>query len=99
MKKTFFYSRRKFSVEAVKTGFFRRGLGLMFRTSRTKNLLFNISSESASRLLTAWFVFFPFLVLWINGNKVVDFRFVQPFEAFIDTTKGFSSIIELPLNS
>ena len=85
-------------MEVVKTGFFRRGLGLMFRISRTDNLLFDISSKSASKLLTAWFVFFPFLVLWINGNKVVDFRFVRPFEAFIDTTKGFSSIIELPLN-
>jgi len=98
MRKTFFYSRRKFTVDVAETGFFRRGLGLMFRTSGTNNLLFNISSESASKLLTAWFVFFPFLVLWIDGSKVADFRFVRPFEAFIDTTRRFSSIIELPLN-
>ncbi|MBI2043753.1 hypothetical protein HYT24_00110 [Candidatus Pacearchaeota archaeon] len=71
--------------------------GLMFRTKNTSNLYFNLRGKNIS--LTSWFVFFPFLVLWVDERrKVVDFKVVRPFTMVINSQKKFHSIVEVPLN-
>tara|TARA_Y100000034_G_scaffold20974_2_gene24076 strand:+ start:1433 stop:1780 length:348 start_codon:yes stop_codon:yes gene_type:complete len=92
------YGDKSIEIEVKETGFLRRGLGLMFRTKSTRNLLFDFSKDTLTPL-TALFVFFPFLVLWLdNNNKVIDTRLVRPFEVHINTKKEFRKIIEIPIN-
>jgi uncharacterized membrane protein (UPF0127 family) len=72
--------------------------GLILRTRNTANLLFeNPGGENFD--LTSWFVFFPFLVLWLDGkNNVVDSRIARPFEARIKSRRAFSRVLEVPVN-
>lgn len=72
--------------------------GLIFRTRNTENLLFsNLRGKNMS--LTALFVFFPFLILWLDGKRVVDFRVARPFQWKISSNKTFLSVVEVPFNS
>ncbi len=72
--------------------------GLMFRTKNTGNIVFeNLNGRDFA--LTSWFVFFPFLVLWLDKRKkVVDFKVVNPFEMSIRSVKGTDCIVEIPVN-
>ena len=86
-------------VELTKTGFFRRGLGLMFRTRETDNLLFSFD-KPCRVAITSWFVFFPFLAIWLdNKNSVVDMKVAKPFELAFRPKKPAKSLVELPLNA
>lgn len=97
MKFQFSFRGKRFSVRVVDAGFIRKGFGLMFRSSNTENLLFRFTRRG-NRSLTALFVFFPFLVLWIYKKKVVDWKIVKPFTLSINTKKKFDFIVELPIN-
>lgn len=101
MHHSFFLGKRKLSCKVEPVNTFRRGLGLMFRTSMTENLLFSFTREgNQGRQLTAWFVFFPFYAVWLDkSQKVVDIRYVRPWEFYIHTRKNFSKILEFPVNS
>ncbi|MEM3113156.1 MAG: hypothetical protein QXI33_01905 [Candidatus Pacearchaeota archaeon] len=69
--------------------------GLMFSSKDNSNaLLFNIKSG-----LHSLFVFYDFLVLWLDyKNKIVDFRIVKPFRFYINTDKEYSKILEVPIS-
>lgn len=101
MRYSFFLGKRKLSCDVEHVGLFRRGLGLMFRTSKTENLFFGFAREgNQGRQLTAWFVFFPFYAVWLDKHgKAVDIRYIRPWEFYIHTPKNFSSILEFPVNS
>lgn len=101
MRYSFSLGGRKLSCDVERVGLFRRGLGLMFRTSDTENLLFDFSREgNQGRQLTAWFVFFPFYAVWLNKRgKAVDICYIKPWEFYIHTRKNFSTILEFPVNS
>jgi uncharacterized membrane protein (UPF0127 family) len=89
---------KKKKIEIPVKGVSIYSTGLILRTRNAPNLFFERVSKNPS--LTAFFVFFPFLVLWLDDKKrVVDFRIAKPFQFKIDSKKPFSSIVEIPLNS
>lgn len=93
------YKKRKFYLPAREVSFFRRGVGLMFRTRGTSNLLFNFSRKT-NLSITSWFVFFPFLAVWLDEqNRVVDFEMVRPFRLTISSARPFCKLVELPANT
>ena len=94
-------NRRRIKVDVNKTGFIRMGLGLMFRSHNTRNLLFDFQSEVYYRgAITSWFVFFPFLAVWLDkNNKAMESRIVQPFKTSILPKKPFYRLVELPINA
>ena len=100
MKISVLFKGKKILINVKETNFISKGLGLTFRTRNTRNLLFDFYGPVTWRgNLTSWFVFFPFLVLWLNKkNNVVDFRIVNPFSLSVYTKKRFFSLIEIPLN-
>ena len=69
--------------------------GLMFtRREKAGSLLFNIKSS-----LHSYFVFFPFVVLWLdNSNKILDKKIVRPFTFYINSNENYSKILEIPFN-
>lgn len=91
-------SGRKMSVEVKKLGVVGRFFGLMFRTSKTKNLLFDFGRE-VRLSLHSFFVFFPFLVLWLDSeNNVLRSEIVKPFRLRVLPRGKFFRIVEIPLN-
>ena len=86
-------------IEDIKRcGLFRRMIGLMFsRRERANALLFDFEENSVG--IHSFFVFFPFLAIWIDKkNNVVDHKVIYPFTPFITSNKEFSKLIEVPLN-
>ena len=99
MKINIYYKNRKLDVNVCRTGFFRRGIGLMFRTRETGNLLFDFPSEGRAAI-TSWFVFFPFLAVWLDANnRVVETRVVRPFKLSVVPEKPFKTLVEMPINA
>lgn len=95
-----FHNGKKISVSVRKAGFFRKGLGLTFRTKNTDNLLFDFNrSVTWQGTLTSFFVFFPFLTLWVDEkNRVIDSKIIRPFVFSIKQKKKFYRIVEIPIN-
>lgn len=99
MKFSIFKNNQHISLDVVKIGFLRKGFGLMFRTKNTKNLLFDFRKDGKVGI-HSWFVFFPFLIVWLNKeNKVVGTEIVKPFRNFVSSKKIFRKFIEVPINS
>jgi len=73
--------------------------GLMFRSMKTDNLLFEFSSDSKVSI-TSNFVFFPFLAIWLDSmDRVIGYERVRPFRFRIPSKKSFRKLVEVPLNS
>ena len=91
--------RDKFKLEVYECDFFKRFSGLMFiRKENAKALLFDFKKEGKISL-HSFFVFFSFVVVWIDKkNNVVDLRVVKPWKFYVNTKKNFSKILEIPIN-
>lgn len=95
-----YHNKKKINIERLKKlNIFQRFTGLMFRSSNTERLLFEFSFNSRIAI-HSFFVFFPFLAIWLDGkNRVVEFKMVRPFLPSIKPAKKFKKLIELPLNN
>jgi len=91
---------RKIKIPNVKKlSGFEKVIGLMFSSrKKAKTLLFEF--EKPVRIsFTSLFVFFPFMIIWLDSkNKVLDFRKVNPFEFHIPSRKPFCRVLEVPFN-
>jgi uncharacterized membrane protein (UPF0127 family) len=77
-----------------------KGFGLMFRRRQSCPALLFEFKKPIKFHLTSLFVFFPFLVLWLDDkNKVIDKRICSPFKFHIPSIKPFYKIVEIPLNT
>jgi len=90
---------KKIELETKVCNFFERFKGLMFiPKEQAKALLFDFK-KPVSIPIHSFFVFFPFLVIWLNNkNKIIDIRFVKPFNCLIHSRENFSKILEIPMN-
>ena len=92
------YKRRKIEVIARNVSGLGRLRGLMMKHGKTSNLLFDFG-KPVRYSLHSFFVFFKFLVVWLDeNNKVVDFKIAKPFSFYINTDKNFVKILEIPIN-
>lgn len=92
------YKGKEIGINVNKLSKFGHYIGLMFRTRETSNLLFDFE-KNTQILLHSYFVFFPFLVLWLDEhNRVMDFCIVNPFSLHINPKKKFRKIVEIPIN-
>jgi uncharacterized membrane protein (UPF0127 family) len=74
-------------------------IGLMFKKSNTKNLLFSFKKD-LKMAIHSYFVFFDFLAIWVDGkNNVLEFKIIRPFTSIIKPRKEFRKLIEIPFNS
>lgn len=89
---------KNFWVGAKETNFLTRVSGLMFRTSKTENLLFDFGREGR-HAIHSFFVFFSFLAVWLDKeNKVVECKMVKPFCSYVLPSKPFRKLVEIPIN-
>ena len=68
--------------------------GLMFRFRETNAILMHSTGA-----IHSFFVFFPFLCLWLDKkNNVLDYKVVKPFSLRENSDKKFTKILEIPIN-
>ena len=94
------FKGRKIKLNVLKTGPIRKGTGLTFRTRNADNLLFDFGKEVYERgALTSFFVFFPFLTLWLDKeNNVLEHQIIKPWILSILPKKPFQKVIEVPIS-
>ena len=94
------YSGKKsIEVRVRNLGFWGKGIGLMFRTRETGNLLFDFGSDGRAAI-HSYFVFFDFLALWLDSeNRIVEWQIVKPFTFRIMPSEKFRRLIEIPVNA
>jgi len=92
------YQGKTIEIDVKSTSFLGKISGLMFRTQQTHNLYFEFpTTESAA--IHSYFVFFPFMALWLNeDDEIVDFQTVKPFTFLAKPRKPSRKLIEIPLN-
>ena len=92
------FSGKIFDLEVKRTNLFSKFFGLMFRISETENLLFDFRRDCKTKIHSL-FVFFPFLIIWLNEeNKVVGHKIVKPFRFSVSSKTKFRKFIEVPIN-
>jgi len=94
------YKGKKFELKLRVCKGFEKGIGLMFsRREKAKPLLFEFK-ELTKVKIHSFFVFFPFIALWLDDkNKIIDSKLVKPFTFTIVPERKFKKLIEIPLNS
>lgn len=86
---------RKLKLEVERVGTFGMIKGLMF--SHRRNLLFDFSKDSEMGI-HSYFVFFPFIAIWLDArNKVLEWRIVKPFEAYVYPSRSYRKLVEIPV--
>ncbi|MBU0906905.1 MAG: DUF192 domain-containing protein [Nanoarchaeota archaeon] len=92
------FNKKTIILKAKKLSFWGKFSGLMFKSRNTSNLLFNFSAWEASTI-HSFFVFFPFLAIWMDEkNNVLEWSLVKPFTLAVTPKTKPSQLIEIPLN-
>lgn len=95
---SFYLGKRRFISSVVRVGPFRSGVGLMFRSRETDNLLFSFN-RPCKVAITAWFVFFPFVAVWLDSRRrIIESKIVWPFTLSVVPRRNSRYLVELPLN-
>ena len=96
MEQIFYYQNKKIKINLKKCNFIQKILGLTFTSKeKARALLFELKKPIA---IHSYFVFFPFIAVWLNKNKVVEIKKIKPFTLHIKPKKYFNKIIEIPIN-
>lgn len=95
-KISFKYKGKTFRIKAKRCNEFEKAIGLMFKSRGTKPLLFDFKKPTNLKI-HSFFVFFPFVAVWIDGRgKVIEAREIRPFTLAAYPKKSFKRLIEVP---
>jgi len=92
------FKDEEIEISVKKLGFWGRGSGLMFKGRETGNLLFEFK-EARRWVIHSYFVFFPFLAIWLDGeNRVLEREIVKPFRFRVRPRGKAKKLVEIALN-
>ena len=75
-----------------------KALGLMFSSKEdASNLLFEFN-KPRRWAIHSFFVFYPFIAIWIHEKKVIAWKKVNPFTFSVKPKIPFTQLIEIPIN-
>ena len=99
MEFNFKYKNKKFGISVKKLSWFEKGIGLIFSSrKKAKALLFEFQKPTKISF-TSLFVFFPFLIIWLDDkNNVLGFKKISPFTFHIPSRKPYKKALEIPFN-
>lgn len=93
-----YYKKSSININAKELSQIGMFTGLMFRTSKTQNLLF-IFNKKRKQYIHSFFVFFPFLAIWLDEKDVVvKTQVVTPFKPVASSGRAAKKLIEVPFN-
>ena len=96
MKARLNFKGKKLEFEVEKVTGFKKILGLMFKKSDAKALLFEFDKEV---LMSIHSFFCPdFVAIWLNQGKIIDHQVIIENKLNIKPKKKFDKLIEIPLN-
>ena len=93
------YKKKRIKLFLKECNFLEKGIGLMFsRRETAENLLFSFK-EKQKIMIHSFFVFYPFLAVWIDEQKIpVDIKLIKPFNPCVCPKRDSMSLIEIPIN-
>jgi len=99
MKAKLFYKNKKIEIDNItKCSLWRKFRGLMFTDKTTNPLLFEFKN-ARRRAIHSLFVSYPFLAIWLEKNKILEYKIISPNNFSIVSKKPFTKLIEVPLNN
>ncbi len=91
--------KRKLNLIVNKCTFFGKIRGLMFRRRENAKILLFEFKKPKRYAIHSFFVFFPFLVIWLDDrNNVLEWTLVYPWKFRVSPRKKFYKIVEIPKN-
>ena len=99
MKINLKYKKKKFEIDVKVCNWFEKFSGLMFvRKEKARALLFDFK-KPVRQAIHSYFVFFPFVAIWLDDKeRIIEVKFVKPFNFFVRPKKDFCKLIEIPVN-
>lgn len=93
------YKNKNFKIEVHVCTWFEKFLGLMFsRREKARALLFDFG-KPVKTPIHSWFVFFPFVAIWLDDKqKKIDLKVVRPFTFCVKPKEPFKCLVEIPIN-
>ncbi|GBE19419.1 MAG TPA: hypothetical protein ENG87_03105 [Candidatus Pacearchaeota archaeon] len=93
------YKGKKITIEVRDCSLLEMARGLIFRRKEgAPSLLFDFKNKKRENI-HSFFVFFPFVALWLDDqNNVIEIKIVKPFNFYIRVKKNYSKILEIPIN-
>jgi uncharacterized membrane protein (UPF0127 family) len=86
-------------IEVKKCNLWLKIRGLMFRRRENARALLFSFPKKTRLAIHSWFVFFPFVVLWLDEDKkVIEKKIVRPFVFCIRPKVKYQYLVEIPLN-
>jgi uncharacterized membrane protein (UPF0127 family) len=71
----------------------------MFSRREKANALVFEFNKSSKMAIHSFFVFFPFLAVWLDeGNNVIEMKKIKSFVPRVSPVKSYSKLLEIPLN-
>lgn len=97
---SFKFNNKKIKISVKKVLGFEKGAGLMFSSrKKAKALLFEFG-KPVKISFTSLFVFFPFIIIWLDSrNNVLYFKKIKPFAFHIPSLKPCRRVLEIPFNN
>ena len=93
----FIFKNKKFKIKVIPAVGLKKIFGLMFtKKEKAEALLFELKKPLA---IHSFFVFYPFIAIWLNNNKVIAVKKIKPFTFHIKPKRFFNKIIEIPINN
>ncbi len=100
MKAKISFSDRVFFLDNVtECRGFMKLIGLMFKNKERANALLFSFSKPTMAAIHSFFVFFPFVAVWLLDGKVIEIILVKPFSFHVTPKKAFNQLIEIPMNN
>ncbi|VVB78426.1 Uncharacterised protein [uncultured archaeon] len=94
VKFSFNYLGKSFNIEAKECrSFLSQGTGLMFR-KKSKPLLFLFNKKNRNSIHS--FFCSDFIIVWFDGNTLIDIKYVKPWKINIKPIKRFDKFLEIP---
>ena len=94
------YKKKRVSLVAEDCNFFRKFSGLMFSRREKAGILLFDFKEKQKIAIHSFFVFYPFIAVWLDkNNKIVDLKVVKPFTFCVSPKKSCFKLVEIPINN
>lgn len=98
-KVSFSHRGKKFEFVAEDCDSFGKFRGLMFRRREKANALLFDFKKKVNLRIHSFFVFFPFIAIWLDGKgKVIEVKKIRPFSFSASPGRPYQKILEIPIN-
>jgi len=86
-------------IRAKRVSGFEKYLGLMFKSRENAEPIVLDFSRDSNASIHSFFVFFPFIAVWLDeNNQVIDMFKVKP-NCIIKPYKKFRKVLEIPIKN